>query len=132
MRRLCQLPLACLALALWLWGTQHCTLEAAGVLDEFGLTTACDSDESGRCTTDDCDTLESGAYRVADTSIHVPAPEALGLDCSLCLALLAPPAEEPACFATTLPVPLDLSWVPAWHFARRAAPPARAPSTHFA
>ncbi|MBI2511672.1 MAG: hypothetical protein HYV96_06830 [Opitutae bacterium] len=128
MPRLRQLSLACLALVLWLWGTQHCTLEAAGVLDGFGLATACDSDESGHCTTDDCDTLESGAYRIADSSIHVPAPEACGPECWLCVALLAPRAEAPACFATTAPVALDVSWVPARHFERRAAPPSRAPS----
>ncbi|MBI5424060.1 MAG: hypothetical protein HZA32_08220 [Opitutae bacterium] len=132
MRRVRQFSLACLALVLWLWGTQHCTLEAAGILDGVGLTAPCQSDESGHCAGDGCDTLENGAYRTAEASICVPAPEAVGPDCCLCLALLAPRAEDTVCFATAEPVVSDLSWVPVWHFARRMAPPSRAPSLRLA
>lgn len=130
MSRLRQLPLACLALALalWLWGTQHCTLEAAGVLDHVGIESACDSDENNHCVADGCDEVENGAYRVTDSSIQVPAPEAVCPDCCLCLALLTPQEEQPVCFATAEPVVSDLSWVPVWHFERRMAPPSRAPS----
>lgn len=128
MSRLRQLPLACLALVLWLWGTQHCTLEAAGILDGVGAVPACASDDNGHCVADGCDTVENGAYRVTDASVPVPAPEAICPDCCLCLALLAPLAEEPVCFATAEPFVPDLSWVPAWHFERRLAPPPRAPS----
>lgn len=128
MSRFRQLPLACLALALWLWGTQHCTLEAVGVLDHVGLAATCDSDDRGHCVADGCDTLENGAYRTADALIQVAAPEAICPDCCLCLALLAPLATEPVCFATAQPVVSDLSWVPVWHFERRMAPPSRAPS----
>lgn len=128
MRRVRQLSLACLALVLWLWGTQHCTLEAAGVLDDVGLSAPCESDRSGHCATDGCDTVENGAYRTADATIQVPAPEAICPDCCLCLALLAPRAEEFVCFATVAPVVSDLSWVPVWHFERRMAAPSRAPS----
>ncbi len=133
MRRFRQLPLACLALALWLWGTQHCTLEAAGVLHHASETTsACNTDGGGHCVADGCDTVENGAYRVSDSAVNVPAPEATCPDCCLCLALLAPLAEEPVCFATITPVARDLNWVPAWHFARRTAPPSRAPSASLA
>jgi len=123
-----QLPLACLALVLWLWGTQHCTLEAAGVLDQVGIVSGCDSDDSGHCVADGCDMVENGAYRTADSVVDVPAPTATCPDCCLCLALLAPLAEEPVCFATATPAVSDLSWVPVWHFERRMAPPSRAPS----
>jgi len=123
-----QFSLACLALVLWLWGTQHCTLEAAGVLDRVGIAAGCDSDDQGHCVADGCDTIENGAYRTADATIQVAAPEAICPDCCLCLALLAPLAEEPVRFATTTPVVHDLNWVPVWHFERRMAPPSRAPS----
>lgn len=132
MSRFRQLSLACLALVLWLWGTQHCTLEAAGLLDDIGIASSCDLDESGHCTADGCDTLENGAYRTADGSISVPMPAAICPDCCLCLALLASLALEPVSFATTTPVVHDLNWVPDWHFARRTVLPARAPSRHFA
>ena len=128
MRRLRPFPLACLALALWLWGTQHCTLEAAGVLDGTGLAAPCESDATGHCANDGCDTVENGAYRAAEASVHIAAPEAVCPDCLRCLALLAPPAAAPVCFATAEPVASDLSWVPAWHFERRLAPPSRAPA----
>lgn len=128
MRRFRQLPLVCLALALWLAGTQHCALEAAGLLDGFGIAIACDSDGDQHCVTDGCDSVENGAYRTADHSIDVSAPDARCPDCLLCLALLAPPTEAPISFATTTPVAHDLGWVPARHFERRAAPPSRAPS----
>lgn len=128
MRRFRQLSLACLALALWLWGTQHCTLEAAGLLDDTPLAAECDSGDDGHCVADGCDNVENGAYRVADSAVDVPAPEAICPDCCLCLALLAPLAEEPVCFATETPVARDLNWVPVWHFERRTAQPPRAPS----
>lgn len=132
MSRLRQLPLACLALALWLWGTQHCTLEAAGLLDFGASAAACESDATGHCVADNCDSLENGAFRTADSSIELAPPAATCADCLLCLALLAPPTEAPPFFATTEPADCDLNWVPVWQFVRRAAPPARAPDATLA
>lgn len=112
----------------WLWASQHCTLEAAGLLDHTPLAAACASQGDDHCGADNCDAVENGALRTTDASVQVAAPDAICPDCWLCLALLAPQGIPPVCFATAHAEDRAPQWVPAWHFARRTVQPSRAPS----
>lgn len=111
-------------LAVWLPATLHCALEAAGLDEWFGCHEEAAHDTS-HCTDDACHAVEGLAYKpdVAPVKVPPPAP-ALLCHCLLCLApSFALPATEPP---TAPPEPPAL--VRSWQFARRAAPPARAPS----
>lgn len=123
MRRVRQF-IALLLLAVWLPVTQHCGLEAAGL-----VSTCCDDDgcSSGQsCSKDDCVALESGLIRSTNGSVQVPAPvECACRDCLAFAAVALAPARE------VLPpdrVYQPDDWVPIWSFVRRTAPPSRAPA----
>ncbi|MSU73039.1 MAG: hypothetical protein EXS43_11985 [Opitutus sp.] len=115
---------ALLLLAGWLPATQHCALEAAGL-----LTTTCAEDCSDEARGQDgCATVEDGLYKPAGNLTKVGAPNFhLGAR-GLCLACI----QEQILFlharTPRIAVELPLDWVPVWQFARRAAPPPRAPS----
>ena len=126
MRRL--LPfLSLLSLALWLPMTQHCGLEAAGLLP------AALEDNDAHCSTksgseDGCDLVESGSYKPAAHVRGVSAP-ALLPDFTA-VAQLFVPLVDPTDFAGFSVATSDLPppWVVTWQFEHRAAPPSRAPS----
>lgn len=115
-------------LALWLPVTQHCCLEAAGLLAETqnpAPTTCC---ETGNwCSHDVCSAVESGVIKDGRTAFKVLPPDFSPCLCLLCLRLSLPDLLDESVLLVSAPEhPLD--WVPTWQFVRRAAPLARAPS----
>lgn len=121
-------------LAVWLASSQHCGLEAAGLITREAphstahLTTAgCCQDTGNPCTHDGCNVVESGTINPTNPFLKAPAPSLLACACFICLQLVAPDVSaEPTLVAADLDRPKN--WVPAWHFVRRAAPLSRAPS----
>jgi hypothetical protein len=119
-------------LALWLPVTQHCDLEAAGVLaahadaNTHAAENGC-CEPSEPCAHDGCELVENGIYHASGSLLKTVTPALLVFTCFLSPQLAAPdPRVEPA-----LPVVADVKpqgWVPTWHFVRRAAPLSRAPS----
>ncbi|MFT3831691.1 MAG: hypothetical protein QM691_18500 [Opitutaceae bacterium] len=120
-------------LGLWLIATQHCGLEAAGVLDEHAeeSTFACCS-ESGPCVHDDCGQIERGSLPGTSTTLKLSPPALHACTCALRL-LLNPPVftPEPA-IGHAARLEQSVGWVPTWHFTRRAAQSPRAPSLSLA
>jgi hypothetical protein len=118
---------AFLLLAVWLPATNHCTLDASGVIEAL----ACDHDEAATencdhdCTADVCERIETASFGKDVKTLKVlPPPLALA---ALILAI-AP--------AATGPEPSSATWEDSpevrllqrtWVFAQRAAVPARAP-----
>jgi len=120
--------LAVLLLAIWLTATQHCALEAAGILKvQTGETIACCTPITG-CSQDGCELVERGSISASLNSIKLPAPELQPLLVFVSLQLYFPievikPSPE---FAEGFE--RSLEWVPTWHLERRAAPSPRAPA----
>jgi len=118
--------LLALALALlWLPATLHCDLEAAGLGQAFGCHEESAHDPH-HCSDDSCHAIESLTYKIDTAPVKI-LPPALGLfnHCPLSPApLFAPPVGELSVCRPSEPPPLARHW----RFARRAAPPARAPS----
>lgn len=121
--------IASLLLALWLPVTQHCGLEAAGLIPSEPAHEASSHccDQSDPCTHDGCSIVESGLVKSNADSFKVLAPDLASCARFLCLQFaLWKPREEPVLAASTSERPLD--WVTTWQFVRRAAPLSRAPS----
>jgi len=116
---------AALLLALWLPVTQHCGIEAAGLVSTDhanGHTLDCRAE----CSCDSCPTVEDGNYRPSDSLVKV-AP--LGEPACVFLVQitwLAACDTHPLKPRESFDRPRD--WVPNWTFVRRAAPPSRAPT----
>ena len=124
MRRLLPL-LSLLLLAVWLPATQHCVLDAAGV-----ITKSC-SDNPGvgeNHAKDACVTVESSAYKASADTLKVSAPDLVAVICFLCLQREPAATPPPSVIlpAGSLDRPRD--WVSTWQFVQRAAPSPRAPS----
>lgn len=113
-------------LALWLPATLHCALEASGILGVACADEGCSSSDSA-CVSDGCVALESAQYHAAD-SARVSAPLAHACVAAVCAALAVPIVPAPTDGVTPVPA-TSPTWVPTWHFARRAAPPSRAPAS---
>lgn len=116
-------------LALWMPMTQHCGLEAAGlVAAEVPHAASAPCCVSGdRCSHDGCEIVESGLSKPSVEKISVSAPDFSVCLNFLCLQLLS--LDSPVDSVTSVSAsgrPLD--WTPVWQFVRRAAPLARAPS----
>jgi hypothetical protein len=120
---------ALLLLALWLPATQHCGLEAAGVLTsavECHDAASCDEPQgTSPCDLDNCQSIEDAAYKAKQTYVQLSTP--VELACLCCLNAITPktiivsmitPAQTDA--------PPELA--PSWQFTTRAAPAPRAPS----
>jgi len=111
---------------LWVPMTQHCQLEALGVIEK--TCTAPTGNDGHSCAGDACNELENGGFKPSSDSLtNVPAPQLLACACAICLNLAplnAAVAEVPSSSAAESP----LDWVPSWQFIRRAALPSRAPS----
>lgn len=115
--------------AVWLLATQHCGLEAAGLLAQ-GCEQADGQHTCGETehVVDGCHLVEGTAYKSNNVSVKVPAPQ---LVASLCLSWVnvAPPAiEQSRATALTSHLERPRDWVPIWRFVQRAALPSRAPS----
>lgn len=113
--------------ALWLPATQHCELEAIGLLEAHSTPdTGCCATDSG-CHHDGCELVENPTYQVSNNLAKVPAPELADCACWLCLQLVA---QQSAAERYQLLAFAEESgeWVPSWHFDRRAACSPRAPS----
>ena len=114
---------ALVLLVLWLPATQHCDLEAAGILSDAG----CCSAEEG-CAQDDCVMVESGHYKSGVGMLKLPPP------IWTILTGYVPPAasllammEDSSFRAGAVPLAGE-GWLLPWRFARRAAPLPGAPS----
>jgi hypothetical protein len=107
---------------LWMPVTLHCGLEAAGIL---GADACCDETES--CSDDFCAEVEDGDYTSVSHQPRVSAPAQLTCSAFLIFPSVgtSPPVEE-ATWSESMEASLD--WLSDWHFVRRTAFPARAPS----
>lgn len=118
--------IALLLLAVWLPVTQHCGLEAAGLL---GGTVQCTDCLPGQpCPKDDCGTIESGQFKSTPDVVCVPAPMLSVLACLHCLYAANAAAVDLAVVTHRRLAETPRDWVPCWHFVRRTSPPSRAPS----
>lgn len=125
-----RLIITVLLAALWLPATQHCGLEAAGLLadqcaDGHGLT---DCVAKGDCASDDCGTLEGGNYRSEVAPVKV-SPQWFTCIFLLSDALVASQPEPDSTLAVADTRGRLEDWVPSWQFERRAAAPAHAPDS---
>lgn len=116
-------------LALWMPATQHCGLEAAGLIaaDSGDKSVACCDPTATVCAYDSCHVIDQFAPKTANDSLQVPTPDFVACACLLCIQLLdreLSAAADVSIVATDQP----MGWVPTWHFARRAAPLPRAPA----
>lgn len=107
----------------WVPLTQHCLLEAA---TEGRQISECEHSPDGSCARDGCTLLEGGSYKLDKGTVKAVGLPSLAFAnfqwidfaTELLPSVISVPDEE-------LLRPFD--WVPAWHFLRRTAPPARAP-----
>jgi hypothetical protein len=118
-----------LLLALWLPVTQHCGLEAAGIVPvetpHADGANCCET--SDRCTHDGCDVVENDWIKPSTDTFEVPAPTLIACTCFLCLQLVPSIlSDEPTMSVADFGQPYE--WVPVWQFVHRAAPLSRAPS----
>jgi hypothetical protein len=127
--RLLSQIVAFVLLALWMPATQHCGLEAAGILAthaEDGAINCCDAADV-RCSYDGCQIVEQLVPKSANDSLQVLAPDFVVCTCFICVQLVTRDLNAaPATPAVAINQPRG--WVPTWHFARRSAPLSRAPS----
>ena len=111
---------------LWLPATQHCGLEAAGV-----LTAQCQHAGAvgcGDCAGDGCNAVESGSYKIGNGTPKVSAPHLAVCVCLVCLNAAVPVLISEAAVFSRSYEERPLEWVPSWQFARRAALLPGAPS----
>lgn len=121
---------ALVLLALWLPTTQHCRLEAAGVIEpeaSHDTASACCENAGNACAHDGCKVVEGSLVKSTHGATKAPAPTLLACASFLCLQSVTPDTSvKPVLAVTAADRPRE--WVPAWHFVRRTAPPSRAPS----
>lgn len=118
--------LSLVLLTLWLPVTQHCNLEAIGLIAlecPDGCTAGAGESK------DSCADLETGLYKVTGDLLKAPAPDLLACD----LFLRVDPVDwvtrpEPMLLPAEPSRERPLDWVTTWNFVRRTAPPSRAPS----
>jgi len=120
---------AIVLLALWLPTTQHCGLEAAGLIAAeapHGAEQGCCPTGESPCSHDGCNVVEGQLAKTGNGTIKLPVPlEAC--TCILCLQLLPRfEAAEPVFAVKASESPEH--WIPVWQFVHRAAPLSRAPS----
>ncbi len=118
-----------LLVALWLPATLHCQLEGLSLDAIFACAdqpadTAHPAD--GDCADDGCQALEEGQFALAKTKIDPAILPVLACGCVACFQHLALPTPAPEISASGQDEMLPLQRF--WQFARRAAPPARAPA----
>jgi len=122
--------IAIVLLALWLPTTQHCGLEAAGLIAAevpHGAEANCCENSGSPCTHDGCKVVENSLIKLNNETIKVPTPALAACTCFLCQQLLPSVlAVEPSLAVSE--AEKSEHWVPVWQFVRRAAPLSRAPS----
>jgi hypothetical protein len=118
-------------LALWLPATLHCALEAAGFDELFHCAadhhSSCEHEAPADATRDACDIIEGSAFKPVANSALLPPP----VLCAHFLAFAVPPVAldltpPPSGLGERILAPPEVART--WHFAARAALPARAPS----
>ena len=128
MSRLCKLA-ALLLVALWLPATLHCQLEGLGLDAIFAcadqpVDPAHSAD--GDCADDGCQTLEEGQFALSKSKIDPAILPVFACACVSCFMPVVPPSPAPEISAPRQDEMLPMQRT--WQFARRAAPPARAPA----
>jgi hypothetical protein len=123
MRRLLPL-LSLLLLAMWLPATEHCALEAAGLIKET-CPEGCASTTEAK---DGCDSVENGAYKLSGDALKIPAPYLFVCACHFCLVQIQLDATRELVPPSGALFERPHDWVSSWQFVRRAAPPSRAPT----
>lgn len=117
-------------LALWLAASQHCGLEAIGLIPhEVPHATAshcCDA-SGDPCTHDGCNVVEGAMVKPAPTSLKAPSVNLVACAYIICLQLVTPDVSAQPTLAVS-EIDHAQNWVPIWQFVRRAAPLSRAPS----
>lgn len=116
-------------LALWLPATQHCGLEAAGLItaDSADESTACCAPTATACAYDSCHVIEQFTPKTSNDSLQVPAPDFVACACFLCVQLINRDLDTET-VVSVVATEQPMVWVPTWHFARRAAALPRAPA----
>ncbi len=121
-----------MALAFWLAATQHCNLEAAGVLASHASEssdTGCCASLGGGCDSDGCELVENGAFRNTQDDVVVLIPCLSCYERLICLSLAVPTPGTVELMASPDCLERPLNWVPTWQFVQRAALSPRAPSS---
>ncbi len=118
---------AFLLLAVWLPATNHCTLEASGVIEAF----LCDHEETTTeackhdCSADVCERIETASFGKEAKTLKVLPPS---LEVAAFALAIIPFASEPVAPPSFRGDPPEVRrLLRTWVFARRAAFPARAP-----
>jgi len=127
--RLRQLIAVVFTLTVWFGASQHCNLEAAGILThEDESSHRCCSNTTPGCHVDGCKVVESNGYRHTDVDSSVSVPAPLEYECMLLLASLAPDVDE--CLSAHVRIAIDRiqPWVHEWHFERRTVAAPGAPA----
>ena len=123
-----RLLIALMMATLWLPVTQHCGLEAAGLLSghcaEDG-TSGCEAD--GACAMDGCGMLESGEYRSDGSPLTLASPHWFVCVYLMVGRVVAPEPEPDVGKDGDHASDRARDWFANWQFERRAAAPARAP-----
>jgi len=126
MTRLSRL-LSLVLFTVWFPVTQHCNLEAAGLIAKQCV----DDCLPGQIASDDgCALVENSAYKSGITVVKAPVPDLFACACHFYLQLLSVPWDAAREIAPTSGASFERpqDWVSVWHFVRRAAPAPRAPS----
>ncbi len=121
--------LSLVLLTIWFPVTQHCNLEAVGLLP-LQCSNDCAPGQLG--SNDGCDVVETGLAKVGTDVVKVPAPELLACACLIFLHVTQSLADTGSTDLLTGTFERPLNWVTTWHFVRRAAPPSRAPTLTYA
>ncbi len=114
-----------LLLGIWFSATQHCGLEASGILDVSGSGEAC-CPTGDACSRDACHVVETGVAKSALEISKAPTPVLFVCAYLFAPSVLLPESSEITGQNQTFDRPLD--WLVSWQFSRRAAPLSRAPS----
>jgi len=116
-------------LAAWLPATEHCALEAAGLVPQ---TCRDDCSLGQRNGADGCSVIEGAIYKPSTQVLKVLSPELLTCACHLCLQMIPWDAAQVIAPASAAAADRPRKWTTAWHFVRRAAPLPGAPSRSLA
>lgn len=129
----CRKFLAVFMTAFWLLATQHCGLEAAGILvqlcqQEDGSHGCSDTEHGG----DGCEIVEGGGYKVTNGVAKISAPQLVACACLIWLNTAEFRLEQLAELSSRDHFEHPQDWVPSWQFERRAAALAHAPDSFVA
>ncbi|MDF9832052.1 hypothetical protein M2103_000260 [Ereboglobus sp. PH5-5] len=131
----------CIALfmaALWLPATQHCMLDAIGLIEAHVIDhdhqTGCDRHtDTTQHAHDTCVLVEFSSWLDTAENLNAPAPSARDA-CACLIETLSAPSGALCVFASPPPAfPSDPpDWLPSRHFTERTAPVSRAPAASLA